>query len=294
MTLPRATVMVLVPGRRTVTFELDYRVPNALLAVLMCSALVGATVQRCFNPGFGEQRCVSASDLTGSLHSLAWPEPASGRSFVAVRTLTPQARASQPRSLRTKSLPLPAPNAPARPMRAAPPIDPGQAGATMLRVNALHLGESLQIQAFDAAGAPQPAAFAALQHLMRCRISGEEVPIDPKLVRILAQVSAVYDRPIQLVSGHRKPHVIGTKPTSQHAHGTAADIRVAGVGIEELRALVIRLGARGVGRYPEKGFIHVDVRAKRYFWTYTEANGEEADLRLIGAHAVLDRNAVGE
>ena len=123
MTLPRATVMVLVPGRRTVTFELDHRVPNALLAVLMCSALVGATVQRCFNPGFGEQRCVSASDLTGSLHSLAWPEPASGRSFVAIRTLTPHSRASQPRSLRTKSAPrpLPAPSVAPHPLRVAPP-----------------------------------------------------------------------------------------------------------------------------------------------------------------------------
>ena len=38
----------------------------------------------------------------------------------------------------------------------------------------------------------------------------------------------------------------------------------------------------------------VDVRAKRYFWTYTEANGEEADLRLLGAHAAVDRTAVGE
>ncbi|HMI90119.1 MAG TPA: DUF882 domain-containing protein, partial [Polyangiales bacterium] len=134
--------------------------------------------------------------------------------------------------------------------------------------------------------APQPAAFQALQHLMRCRISGEETPPDPRLVRILAQVNATYGRPIQLVSGHRKPYVIGTKPTSQHALGTAADIRVAGVGIEELRDLVIRLGARGVGLYPEKGFIHVDVREKpRYFWTYSEEEGEEADLRLIGAHA---------
>jgi uncharacterized protein YcbK (DUF882 family) len=165
----------------------------------------------------------------------------------------------------------------------------------MLRVNALHLGESLEVQAFDAAGAPVPAAFAALQHLMRCRISAQEVPIDPRLVRILTQVSATYNRPIQLVSGHRKPHVLGTKPTSQHALGHAADIRVPGVGIEELRDLVIRLGARGVGLYPEKGFIHVDVREKpRYFWTYSEEEGEEADLRLIGARAALDRHAATE
>jgi uncharacterized protein YcbK (DUF882 family) len=287
MTLPRATVMVLVPGRRTWSFELDHRVPGAFMAVLLCSALVGATAQRCFDPGFGERRCVSARELTGSLHALAWPEPASRRAFVAIRPAL-----SGVRSLRSKRAPLPSPIVAPLPTRKAPPLPADRAHATTLRVNALHFGESLSVEAFDAAGAPQPAAFQALQHLMRCRISGEETPIDPKLVRILAQVSAIYDRPIQLVSGHRKPHVIGTKPTSQHAHGRAADIRVAGVGIEELRDLVIRLGARGVGLYPEKGFIHVDVREKpRYFWTYSEEEGEEADLRLIGARASYDRHS---
>ena len=290
MTLPRATVMVLVPGRRTLTFELDYRVPNALLGVLMCSALVGAMAQRCFDPGFGDRRCVDARELTGSLHALAWPEPSRKRGFVAVRTSSPRPRPEKvmPQALAVASA------APVQ--RALPKLAPEVTqAATMLRVNALHLGESLNIQAFDAAGTAQPAAFAALQHLMRCRISGQEVPIDPRLVRILAQVSATYDRPIQLVSGHRKPHVLGTKPTSQHALGHAADIRVAGVGIEELRDLVIKLGARGVGLYPEKGFIHVDVREKpRYFWTYTEEEGEEADLRLIGARAALDRRHTGE
>jgi len=280
MTLPRATVMVLVPGRRTWSFELDHRLPSALLALLMGSAIVGATAQRCFDPGFGERRCVNASDLTGNLNALAWPEPASRRAFVAVRP------ASGARPLKVKQAPLSAPVVRPAPLRNAPTVRPGLARATTLRVNALHLGESLTVDVFDASGAPQPAGFQALQHLMRCRISGEETPIDPKLIRILAQVNAIYDRPILLVSGHRKPHVIGTKPTSQHALGRAADIRVAGVGIEELRDLVIRLGARGVGLYPEKGFIHVDVREKpRYFWTYSEEEGEEADLRLSGGHA---------
>src|ERR1043165_1547162 len=93
MTLPRATVMVLVPGRRTLAFELDHRLPSALLAVLVCSALVGATARRCFDPGFGERRCVDARELTGSLHALAWPEQENDRTFVAVRTMLRPRRA---------------------------------------------------------------------------------------------------------------------------------------------------------------------------------------------------------
>src|SRR5689334_20098459 len=112
MTLPRATVMVLVPGRRTLTFELDSRLPSALLVLLMCSTLMGAMARRCFDPGFGERRCVNASDLTGSLHALAWPEPRNPRSFVAVRTSSPFGR-----SLRSVIAPAPRLAAP-KPLRA--------------------------------------------------------------------------------------------------------------------------------------------------------------------------------
>jgi uncharacterized protein YcbK (DUF882 family) len=149
-----------------------------------------------------------------------------------------------------------------------------------LRLQVLHLGEAIRVRPFDEAGQPDPQAFEAVRHAMRCRITGEEVAIDPRLVRILVQISATYGREIELVSGHRKPYAIGTSPTSQHAFGRAADIRVAGVGIEELRRLAISLGARGVGLYPEKGFVHVDVREKpKYFWVYSEDEGEEADAR---------------
>jgi len=43
--------------------------------------------------------------------------------------------------------------------------------------------------------------------------------------------------------------------------------------------VAIKLGARGVGLYPEKGFVHVDVRDKqRYFWVWTARGGEQADM----------------
>jgi uncharacterized protein YcbK (DUF882 family) len=299
MSLPRLTVMVLVPGRKTVCLELDYRIPSAFMAVLLATTMVSATMARCLGPNAGDARCgVHAQELTGSLGSLAWPEPPSGRSFVAVSTRSALARALRHQPTVASVRPqAPAPLATMNPHTTSlAPIDgaPDVAGLA-LRLNAVHLGESVDLKPFDASGAPSPTAFAELQHLMRCRISGEEIPIDPRLIRVLAQLNAYYHRPIQLVSGHRKPYVIGTKPTSQHALGRAADIRIPGVGIEELRETAIRLGARGVGLYPEKGFVHVDVRAKaKYFWNYTEALGEQPDLRLIGAVAGADRHASGE
>jgi uncharacterized protein YcbK (DUF882 family) len=287
-----ATVLVLVPGRKTLSLELDGRWPCAALLGLCMTMLMGVGARRCLDVR-ALSSVLSVRDVTGSLHTLRVSE----RPSEPVSTPTRQLVEAHPLT----ALPTNAGGAPseprlattAGPARAARGKDlpDGEPTTTWLRLNALHFGEVLKIRPFDDNGLPDSQSFEALRHLMRCRITGEEVPIEPRLVRILTQLSAIYDRPIQLVSGHRKPFVIGTKPTSQHALGRAADIRIAGVSIEELRSVAIRLGARGVGLYPEKGFVHVDVRDKaKYFWTYSEDEGEEADGRPAHASAALVRS----
>ena len=142
----------------------------------------------------------------------------------------------------------------------------------ILRVHSLHFDENIAVRPFDAQGRPQVDAFAAISHIWRCRITNHEAPINDRLVRLLTTLNDLYDRPVHLISGHRVPHTLGTSDTSQHVAGTAADIRVPGVSIKELRAVVTELGARGVGLYNHKGFVHVDFRKKhRYFWVYPEA-----------------------
>jgi uncharacterized protein YcbK (DUF882 family) len=153
------------------------------------------------------------------------------------------------------------------------PPDPSQG---LLRLTASHLGESVRLRPFGLDGAPDPQAFAELAHVMRCRVTGEEVPIDPQLVRILVALGNTYKRPLQLISGHRAAHVNGTSETSQHTAGRAADIKIYGVSINNVRERALELGARGVGLYPENNFVHVDVRGKRrYTWIWTEAEGEQ-------------------
>lgn len=147
-----------------------------------------------------------------------------------------------------------------------------------LRLEALHLGESLEVQPFDAQLQPNAGAMAKIAHAMRCRVTGTEIAIHPRLVELLVQLHTLYGKPIELVSGHRQPHTIGTKKTSQHTLGRAADIRISGVSIDALKRAALKLGARGIGLYPEKGFVHVDVRDKsRYTWVYTAAGGEVGD-----------------
>lgn len=149
----------------------------------------------------------------------------------------------------------------------------------VLRIQAMHLDETLSTRPFDDLLRPDPRAFSDVNHLMRCRVTGHEIEMDPKLVAILSQLSTLYGRTVQLISGHRAPHANGTSPTSQHTLGRAADIRVPGVSIAELKRVAIKLGARGVGLYPEKGFVHVDVRdTNRYFWVWTARAGEQSDM----------------
>ena len=306
---------MIAPGRSTVRIPVSGLWPYELLAALLGLVLIGAGARHGFEAWLGGPRTiVRASELAGSLQRA---RRAVQRAAVAVRerdiapAAPPRAR-REPDALRvaltsTAGMPVraarlaldgdPAAVISAKPILrafqaraglfpAAAPGEPTQ--ATTLRLHALRLGESVRVQPFDEAGTPQPEAFAALGHLMRCRVTGEEVAIDPRLVRILTQLAAAFGRPIQLISGHRTTQARGTNETSQHTTGRAADIRIAGVTIEELRRTAIELGAGGVGLYPEKGFVHVDVRQRaKFHWIYTEAAGEQPYDRFATAPPLL-------
>jgi uncharacterized protein YcbK (DUF882 family) len=284
MSSPRVTLLVLREGRDALTLEVPLGWSGTLLALLMVPLLMGAAARRCLDGRPSTGFTLRASEVMGSLHAFEPTVIDAARQGV----FSPRRReggASEERAAVGVAGVKRSP-APDYGLRAFASQSTDALGKSWLRLQALHLGEGLRVQPFDDAGRPQSQAFDAVRHLMRCRITGEEVPIDPRLVRILVQLNEHYDRPIQLVSGHRTPYVIGTRPTSQHAAGRAADIRIAGVSIEALRSAAMALGARGVGLYPEKDFVHVDVRDKpKYFWVYSEQDGEEADMRAAGATA---------
>jgi uncharacterized protein YcbK (DUF882 family) len=280
MRAARMTVLLLVPGRSTVSFEFDASWRGALFACLCVPLLMGAGARRCLDGWHGDSAGrVVAADMAGrldlpSLSAQLVEDPLANvrlddidvRMFAAISGFGAH-----------RARPLRAPSAKA--IAPLPPL-PALSGSSWLRVQSTHLGEALRVRPFDDAGQPDANVFDAVRHLMRCRTTGDEVAIDPRLVRVLVQIGAAFDRPIQLVSGHRAPTALGTHSTSQHVLGKAADIRIPGVSIEQLRSVALKVGARGIGMYPEKGFVHVDVRDKaKYYWTWTQERGEEADMR---------------
>jgi uncharacterized protein YcbK (DUF882 family) len=268
------TVLVLRPGRDTLRFELSRRWPWHAAAVLLALVLMGAAGRNGWDAlhgvpaparAGGEASTSPSGARSSLLLGVARAQPAS----VAVASRGPRA-AKHAAHERDAAQHL---QAPVQVSRAPLPVAPASVGE--LSIRAVHFDEDLRVRPFDEDGKPVRAAFAAIDHLMRCRVTGEEVPIDPRLVRLLMLLSALYERPIEVISGHRAAHTLGTSPDSQHVLGRAADIRLEGVPIRQLRRRAVEVGARGVGLYPERGFLHVDVRtSSRYYWGYTEATGE--------------------
>jgi uncharacterized protein YcbK (DUF882 family) len=95
----------------------------------------------------------------------------------------------------------------------------------------------------------------------RCKHCGALVGPDAQLVDVLEYTRALTGRPLRVVSGYRCPTHnarVGGVPSSQHVHGTAADIPPGRLREDQARAF----GATGIGLRGE-WVVHVDVRSRK-------------------------------
>ena len=98
--------------------------------------------------------------------------------------------------------------------------------------------------------------------------SKKVVQMSPKLLDLLfLQVAwlRMNDLPSKLIinSGYRtaafNASLEGAAKDSMHVQARAADIKIPGVKTEQIAKLAKAIGVGGVGVYPSKGFIHVDI-----------------------------------
>lgn len=118
--------------------------------------------------------------------------------------------------------------------------------------------ETVSVDIFNDDGSYDSDALKELDHVLRCKRTDAEKPIDPRLYVILSQVYDHFQKPLELVSGFRNQR----RETSFHFKGSASDIRIAGVTPKKIRefASTLDAGGMGIGLYPRARFVHLDVR----------------------------------
>lgn len=113
----------------------------------------------------------------------------------------------------------------------------------------------------------------------RCKCGCSTLKVDEKLVAYLQKIRDHFGVPVNINSAYRcEKHNknVGSKSTSRHVKGQAADIVVKGIQPREVAKYAESIGILGVGLYETSAdgyFVHVDTRTTKAFW-YGQKNAK--------------------
>ncbi len=118
-------------------------------------------------------------------------------------------------------------------------------------------------------------AFREIKKLFRDHRTGDQHPIDPKLLDTMAilQKRARSKNEFEMYSGYRSHKTneklrrmsFGVAKKSFHLQGQAVDLSLPGTNIRKLQKEAIKLKSGGVGFYPESNFVHLDTGRVRHW-----------------------------
>lgn len=98
-----------------------------------------------------------------------------------------------------------------------------------------------------------------------CKCGCNEVYVDPESMDALQDLRDVWGKPIVLTSAHRcTAHNAAVGGAANSRHLTLAfDCAVPAVDQDEFVALAEGVGFTGIGTYPKRGFVHLDMGPRR-------------------------------
>lgn len=149
-----------------------------------------------------------------------------------------------------------------------------------LVLQGLNIPDRVELTAASDRGGFSAEDLEHAAHVMREPGSGNEHPIDPRLVDMIYRLAVHFKAPeIRIISGYRTPRP--KAPTSNHGKGRAMDLVVPGSTDDDVAKFAREQGFSGVGVYPVSGFVHLDVRERSFFWVDTSGPGKRSRLRGI-------------
>ena len=119
------------------------------------------------------------------------------------------------------------------------------------------------------------SAIKSINYILRDTRTDDVKQIDPDLMDLIYKISMKLKskKPIYVVSGYRSQKTNNlllernkdVAKNSYHTKGQAVDIRLPGLKTSVLRRAAYELKMGGIGYYPQRGFVHIDVGPVRYW-----------------------------
>lgn len=137
-----------------------------------------------------------------------------------------------------------------------------------------------------------PSALPSLSRMMKHVPSDSKTNVDPRLATLIGMVSDHFGgRPIHVVSGYRPYTPTQFTKDSNHNHGRAIDFNIPGVPNTVVRDFCRTFRNAGVGYYPNSSFVHLDVRATKFYWIDYSRPGEAPKYDSPSSQASADESA---
>lgn len=95
------------------------------------------------------------------------------------------------------------------------------------------------------------------------------VKLHPDVLEKIQRLRDLTKGPLYVSSGYRcekENEKVGGAKNSYHLYGRAVDVYSRTVKLEKLLELAKDVGFTGIGYYPCRGFLHLDIREKPYFF----------------------------
>ena len=136
-----------------------------------------------------------------------------------------------------------------------------------------------------------PSALPHVSRMMKHVPSDSKTAVDPRLATLVGMVSDHFGgRPIHIVSGYRPYSPTQFTKDSNHNHGRALDFNIPGVPNTVVRDFCRTFRNAGVGYYPNSSFVHLDVRASKFFWIDYSRPGEAPKYDSPSSQSAADES----